>query len=438
MRRLLFYAMAPLLIVGLLAGCGDAQQKLIEAVRTGDTKAAARALEKGADVVGEGPDGMTPIEAAVSASDGEMVRVLLHPPLVVRNGFVQKPNWHNVDELYETALDLDDGTVAIEIARKFVMTFDDPLVRWVSKADGVALLADPHLRADTVVELPETTRVGVTSMSDFRFELGGRDARWVFVTTSTEGQAREGFMLDFYLTDRDLEALRVVTINQERQIDTPDGLRMRNSPGLSGSHVATIPGGDLVFAIRSEGEDLTIDGRTDRWTYVEWRNNRGWVFGGYLRSVSDRPPYSVWFGAPYHSEYYNSSEPGDFGKEDLSFDKGNKAVYVRSENYYQGFEVFSHEGYFYYEGSRVYLVFGEGERKMVAEGTSDPSPVSGFTMVLVWRDDPEIKYMTSLIKLEDLQRVQDGEYRHDLTAHQYVPLDENSQERIGYFMQTEK
>ncbi len=68
-----------------------------------------------------------------------------------------------------------------------------------------------------------------------------------------------------------------------RRIDPREGLKLRSSPSLDGVIVATIPYNAEVLVLDETGGEVTIKGRTGRWTRVTWNTTTGWVFGGFLK-----------------------------------------------------------------------------------------------------------------------------------------------------------
>lgn len=81
-------------------------------------------------------------------------------------------------------------------------------------------------------------------------------------------------------------------------ITSPEGLRVRDEPSLSGNRISGFAYGDYVL-VSEIGEEVTIDGITDPWVKVythqyEWAEYEeieyGWVFGGYLNKI---PPKDI-------------------------------------------------------------------------------------------------------------------------------------------------
>jgi hypothetical protein len=65
-------------------------------------------------------------------------------------------------------------------------------------------------------------------------------------------------------------------------VNAPEGLRVRNSPGLDGDRIALLENLTEVLIIEEDENNVNIDGINGKWTFIEADNIRGWVFGGYL------------------------------------------------------------------------------------------------------------------------------------------------------------
>ena len=77
------------------------------------------------------------------------------------------------------------------------------------------------------------------------------------------------------------DALSVV-LNEPRWINSPEGLRMRDDPTLSGNKLLSVPHGEPVTLLEETGETITIQDGTGKWSKVRWKEHVGWVFGGFL------------------------------------------------------------------------------------------------------------------------------------------------------------
>jgi hypothetical protein len=67
-----------------------------------------------------------------------------------------------------------------------------------------------------------------------------------------------------------------------RMVDAESGLKMRVKPTLEGKVICVLPYGERVNLLYEEGEEMTIGGKTGVWSRVQWREAKGWVFGGFL------------------------------------------------------------------------------------------------------------------------------------------------------------
>jgi uncharacterized protein YgiM (DUF1202 family) len=59
-------------------------------------------------------------------------------------------------------------------------------------------------------------------------------------------------------------------------------LRVRREPTGDSDMVTIIRGGTIVEILRSNPQEVVIDGQTGRWYEILYRGTRGWVFGPYL------------------------------------------------------------------------------------------------------------------------------------------------------------
>lgn len=65
-------------------------------------------------------------------------------------------------------------------------------------------------------------------------------------------------------------------------VDVQDLLNVRSAPDATASVVGTLRGGTEVEIIETKGADLTIGGKSGKWTSVKSGATTGWVFGGFL------------------------------------------------------------------------------------------------------------------------------------------------------------
>jgi hypothetical protein len=71
-------------------------------------------------------------------------------------------------------------------------------------------------------------------------------------------------------------------IKTSMYVNAPEGLRVRNSPGLDGDRIALLDNLTEVLVMEEDENNVNIDGISGKWTFIEAGNIRGWVFGGYL------------------------------------------------------------------------------------------------------------------------------------------------------------
>lgn len=82
----------------------------------------------------------------------------------------------------------------------------------------------------------------------------------------------------------------VKLINEDRWINTADGLNIRNQPDVSGALLVTVPAYAKVLLLEETGEELTLQDQMGKWSKIEWEGQTGWVFGGYLSSEEVQAP----------------------------------------------------------------------------------------------------------------------------------------------------
>ncbi len=78
------------------------------------------------------------------------------------------------------------------------------------------------------------------------------------------------------------EEVTVTQINEDRWVSGEDGIRMRKAPDSNSDTIVIIHRADKVNLLEETGNIMTIGGRTGKWSKIEWNNQTGWVFGGFL------------------------------------------------------------------------------------------------------------------------------------------------------------
>jgi len=74
----------------------------------------------------------------------------------------------------------------------------------------------------------------------------------------------------------------LLEINRKMYVNALEGLRVRNSPGLDGDRIALLDFKTEVVAKIEDENSVIIDGIEGKWTFIEFNDIKGWVFGGYL------------------------------------------------------------------------------------------------------------------------------------------------------------
>lgn len=72
-----------------------------------------------------------------------------------------------------------------------------------------------------------------------------------------------------------------------KTVTAKGGLRMRGAPSTKGAITGLLPESTMVKVIKESGADITIAGKTGKWTKVDFNGKKGWVFGGFLKNATD-------------------------------------------------------------------------------------------------------------------------------------------------------
>jgi len=74
-------------------------------------------------------------------------------------------------------------------------------------------------------------------------------------------------------------------------VESKEGLRVRAEPGLEGARLGALEDRTPVVILSEEDEIVNIQGKTGKWTLIQFESGEGWVFGGFLR---DEPYWRSW------------------------------------------------------------------------------------------------------------------------------------------------
>jgi hypothetical protein len=138
-------------------------------------------------------------------------------------------------------------------------------------------------------------------------------------------------------------------------VDSPEGLRVRDTPNLDGNRIALLDDLQEVIILQEDEIDITIDGIIGKWTFIKSENIEGWVFGGYLteeklvRAANELPLKTFQiadrnlFKFPLPSRY---NENGYFEFNTMVYANGIfvAAAYAYAVDYSYGCFVYSYDG----------------------------------------------------------------------------------------------
>ncbi len=74
----------------------------------------------------------------------------------------------------------------------------------------------------------------------------------------------------------------VTQINEDRWVSGEDGIRMREFSDSDSDTITIVPRAAKVKLLEETGDDMIISGQTGKWSKIEWNNQTGWAFGGFL------------------------------------------------------------------------------------------------------------------------------------------------------------
>ena len=68
----------------------------------------------------------------------------------------------------------------------------------------------------------------------------------------------------------------------EKIVNSLDGLNLRKEPNQNSEKITLIPNNSIVYLLKKDFKNETIDGINNRWYFIQYNEYLGWVFGGYL------------------------------------------------------------------------------------------------------------------------------------------------------------
>ena len=254
-------------IVLLIISCAKPQDQLFKAVEKGDTGAAVKAMEKGADLNIKDKNGYTALMIAASGGEGDLIYGILD----AADRMGKNPEPENLQLSYDLAENNSSEVQAV--FHIFSSAAVQSETRFVYSDGGLDLLKTPDSQNGEVLQhLDNNKEVAILERSPFRTDTGNGTSYWVYVSDS--GSQAEGWTLESGLTE--IKGGRMVRFeNEQRIIDAFDGLRMRDYPGLDSNKLTTLPGGVYVDLLAEFGEEMTIGGAAGRWSLVDWNGSKG-------------------------------------------------------------------------------------------------------------------------------------------------------------------
>jgi len=95
------------------------------------------------------------------------------------------------------------------------------------------------------------------------------------------------------------------------EVNASSGLKLRAEPNLESKTLAIIPVESTIAVCYPSDFWTTIDGIKGRWVMAEYKEERGYVFDGYLKGVSTQPP----FWADCVADFVNDWDATNFSKK---------------------------------------------------------------------------------------------------------------------------
>lgn len=141
-------------------------------------------------------------------------------------------------------------------------------------------------------------------------------------------------------------------------VNSFEGLRVRETPDLSGQKIGLLPYSTEVFVNKTENRNVTIDGIEDHWKFIKSRDLEGWVFGGYLvpdQAIFDNSLIGTWLIYESNGEAASSRVYGFYFYEDNKYGWGHigSGEFQSGSYSFSNGEVRFYGGYTDFDGSKV-------------------------------------------------------------------------------------
>ena len=135
----------------------------------------------------------------------------------------------------------------------------------------------------------------------YKINFAGKNG-WINIEKKSVGQYSDPYYNNRYeiLETIELDGKKWTVRRLDQKVSVYENLNIRNNPGTKNTKVVyTIRPKDTdpiqtnvdVIAITQEKE--TIDGKTDYWLKIKYKNYEGWIFGGYTSVERGGPRYYI-------------------------------------------------------------------------------------------------------------------------------------------------
>jgi len=93
-----------------------------------------------------------------------------------------------------------------------------------------------------------------------------------------------------------------------RYINAHNGLMLRENPDINSKIILTIRHNEKVEFIEEKNEIIKIENKSGKWTKVKYNNNIGWIFGGFLETISSELLKIYKFGQAVDLKIFNTNK----------------------------------------------------------------------------------------------------------------------------------
>ncbi len=202
-------------------------------------------------------------------------------------------------------------------------------------AQGFIQMKDrPDLIAETVKYLENGEEVEIIAVDQKNIAIADIYGHLVMVQSGEE----QGWIFSGYLSESKEIVINENFLLEEKimYVKSPEGLRMRDKPDLTGERISLLEDGQEVNVFEYDPNRVVIDGIDGYWVYVKSEEEEGWVFNGYLRDSKDSDiELRKVNELVYRYEPWNSAHR-DWGIRNISYEQlfVDNQVLCRDHTYY--------------------------------------------------------------------------------------------------------